>query len=167
MFFPTSVVLTWWSCCWWFLTMLASCGDVWRTIEYTVLRLQTTQVVLSKKSIVWHLDAWSGCALDYATKHLWIEFYHRPGTRQDSRNCFAFACWVSSVDRYKTRNAAPWHQLWGQVPVLCCALLLSEALLSLQVQGTPCKTAGGSRFSQRVTTCLKLQVSVLVLRWAH
>ena len=67
--------------------MLASCGDVWRTIECTVLRLQTTQVVLSKKSIVWHLDAWSGCALDYATKHLWIEFYHRPGTRQDSRNC--------------------------------------------------------------------------------
>ena len=87
MFFPTCVVLTWWSCFWWFLTMLASCGDVWRTIEYTVLRLQRTQVVLSKKSIVWHLDAWSGCALDYATKHLWIEFYHRPGTRQHSRNC--------------------------------------------------------------------------------
>ena len=49
----------------------------------------------------------------------------------------------------------------------CYCLTMSEALrkLSLQVQRTPCET--GSMFSQRVTTCLKLLVSVLVLRWAH
>ena len=165
--------------------MLASCGDVWRTIEYTVLRLQRTQVVLSKKSIVWHLDAWSGCALDYATKHLWIEFYHRPGTRQHSRNCllshFSWClnvreriCRLSQFSRQVQDSqcsplASACEGKYWYVTGTCCALLLSEALrkLSLQVQRTPCKTAGGSMFSQRVTTCLKLLVSVLVLSWAH
>ena len=163
MFFPTCVVLTWWSCCWWFLTMLASCGDVWRTIEYTVLPLQKAQVVLSKKSLVWHLDAWSGCALDYATKHLWIEFYRRPGTRQDSRNClFSQFSWCLNVFKpwSQRERICRLSQFSGQVqdsqcsPLAsacegkyrycvapCYCLTMSEALreLSLQVQRTPCR----------------------------
>ena len=120
---------------------------------YTVLRLQTTQVVLSKKSIVWHLDAWSGCALDYATKHLWIEFYHRPGTRQDSRNCL-----FSQFSRCLN------------VRERICICLLSQ--FSRQVQDSQCSPLastceGKYRYCVALCYCLKPYASFLCRSKEH
>ena len=166
-------------------------SKLWRCLEdYWVhcLPLQKAQVVLSKKSLVWHLDAWSGCALDYATKHLWIEFYRRPGTRQDSRNClFSQFSWCLNVFKpwSQRERICRLSQFSGQVqdsqcsPLAsacegkyrycvapCYCLTMSEALRELLCRSKE-HHAGGSMFSQRVTTCLKLLVSVAVLRWAH